>query len=161
VGVLVALLSPVVLAFLVMVAPIIAATAGYDRWRRAQLRRAFVTRWAPSGKDVLLVYSDSPHWQRYVEMHWLPHLAARAVVLNWSGRGTWRERHPLEAAIFRHFAGDREFNPIAIVLPARGPVKVVRFWHAFRDFKHGKPEALRAAERELAEILGISLPVGA
>ena len=149
------------LGFLVIVAPLIVVTAGYDRWRRAQLRRAFLTRWAPSGKDVLLVYSDSPHWQRYVETHWLPQLGARAVVLNWSERATWPERHPLEAAVFRRWAGDREFNPIAIVLPARGPVKVIRFWRAFRDLKHGKPEALRAAERELAAILGVSFPVGA
>lgn len=160
-GVLLALLSPVVIAFLLMVAPILAVTAGYDWWRRAQLRRAFVARWAPAGKDVLLVYSDSPHWQHYVETHWLPQLAARAVVLNWSERGTWPERHPLEAAVFRRWAGDREFNPIAIVLPARGPAKVVRFWRAFRDFKHGKPATLRAAERELAETLGVQLPVGA
>jgi hypothetical protein len=160
-GVLIALLSPVVLAFLVIVAPIIVVAAGYDRARRAQLRRAFARRWGPSGKDVLLVYSDSPHWQRYVEANWLPQIAARAVVLNWSERARWRDCHPLEAAIFRRWAGDREFNPLAIVLPARGPVKVVRFWRAFRDFKHGKPDALRAAERELAELLGISLTVGA
>jgi len=67
----------------------------------------------------------------------------------------------VEAAIFRRWAGDQEFNPIAIVLPVRGPVKVVRFWRAFRDFKHGKSDGLRAAERELSEILGISLRVGA
>jgi len=159
--VLVALLSPLVLAFLVIVAPIIIVTAGYDRWRRAQLRRAFVARWAPSGKDLLLVYSHSPHWQGYVETHWLPQLGARSVVLNWSERAAWPERYPLEAAIFRRWAGDQEFNPIAIVLPVRGPVKVVRFWRAFRDFKHGRSDALRAAERELSDILGISLPVGA
>src|SRR5262245_41226428 len=148
-GVLIALLSPVVVAFLVIAAPIIGVSAGYDWWRRAQLRRAFASRWAPLGKDVLLVYSNSPHWQHYVERHWLPQLAARAVVLNWSERATWRERHPLEAAVFWRWAGVREFNPIAIVLPVRGPVKVIRFWRAFRDFKHGRPEALRAAEREL------------
>ena len=58
-------------------------------------------------------------------------------------------------------AGDREFNPLAIVFPERGLVQVIRFWQAFRDYKHGKERALRAAEAELAAAVGVPLRAGA
>jgi len=154
-------LSPLLLALLILAAPPIAVGRAYDRWQRAKLRRAFTARWGHSGKDILLVYSDSPHWKDYVEAQWLPRLQARAVVLNWSQRADWTGRHPLEAAIFRRWAGDREFNPIAIVIPRQGPVTVVRFWRAFRDYKYGKDRALRAAEQQLAEALDVSSRGGA
>lgn len=51
-------------------------------------------------------------------------------MLNWSERAEWPEHHPLEGRIFRMWAGDREFNPVAIVIPKRGPVRVIRFWQA-------------------------------
>ncbi len=158
---LLAIAAPIILAILVLAAPLIAVGVAYDRWGRAKLQRAFTARWGQAGKDVLLVYSDSPHWKNYIETHWLPRLEARVVVLNWSDRASWADRHPLEAAIFRRWAGDREFNPIAIVLPRHGPVKVVRFWRAFRDYKHGKVRSLRVAEQELAVALGIPGLVGA
>jgi hypothetical protein len=146
-------LSPIILALLAVAAPPIALGLAWDRWHRARLRKAFTARWREAGKDLLLVYSDSPNWKDYVEASWLPRWQARAVVLNWSRRATWDADHPLEAAVFRRWAGDREFNPIAIVIPPRGPVTVVRFWQAFRDYKHGKDRALRLAERRLAEAL--------
>ena len=56
------------------------------------------------------------------------------VVLNWSERSQWRRPVSPEVALFRAFAGAREFNPLAIVVPARGrKVHVVRFWLAFRE----------------------------
>jgi hypothetical protein len=103
------------------------------------------------------VYSNSPNWQTYVEQNWLPQLESVAVVLNWSERHTWPERHPFEAQIFRMWAGAEEFNPIAIVIPVDGAVRVIRFWQAFRDYKHGKDRTLRAAEAELEAALGIAL----
>jgi hypothetical protein len=41
--------------------------------------------WLPRGKDVLLVSSDSPTWQRYMAEEILPLVKQRAIVLNWSG----------------------------------------------------------------------------
>ena len=157
---LLAVLAPVLLVLLVVALPLIAVGLAHDRWQRAKLRRAFMAQWGQAGKDVLLVYSDSPHWKDYVETQWLPRLQSRVVLLNWSERAIWTDRHPLEAAIFRRWAGNREFNPIAIVMPRRGPVKVVRFWQAFRDYKHGKDRSLRAAEQELAVALDVPWLVG-
>jgi hypothetical protein len=110
---------------------------------------------------LLLVYSNSPHWQAYIEERWLPRLQPLAIVLNWSERAQWPKQHPFEAAIFRTWAGDREFNPLAIVIPAHGPVQVIRFWRAFRDYKHGKDHALRVAEHELELAVGVPLEAGA
>jgi len=126
----------------------------YDRWRKGRAVRRFRAAWRTEDRDLLLVYSNSPNWQRYVEETWLPKWGDRAVVLNWSERSKWRRPVPPEVALFRAFAGAREFNPLAIVVPARGrKVHVFRFWLAFRDYKHGKDRLLRAAEADLDRCL--------
>lgn len=150
-----------VLPILILALPFLAGGAWLDRRKRRRLQRGFHDRWGPHGKRLLLVYSNSPTWQAYVEENWLPRLESIAVVLNWSERSTWRERHPLEAEIFRMWAGDQEFNPLAIIVPADGSVRVIRFWQAFRDYKHGKDRTLRAAEAELGAALGVPLGTGA
>lgn len=154
-------LGLLVLPALLLAAPFLAAGAWLDRRRRRRLQRESHARWGAEGKRLLLVYSDSPNWREYIERHWLPPLAPVAVVLNWSERLTWTERHPLEAAIFRAWAGEREFNPIAIVIPPEGAVRVIRFWRAFRNYKHGRPRALRGCEAELEAAVGIPLPAAA
>jgi len=123
-------------------------TFAYNSWRSARARRRFRTAYGPKGKDLLLVYSNSPNWQNYVETAWLPRWGDRAVLLNWSERSGWQPSAP-EVQLFRSVAGDREFNPLAIVVPPRGKPEVVRFWLAFRDYKYGKDRLLRAAETEL------------
>jgi hypothetical protein len=153
----VVLLCVVVLPILILTLPFLAVGAWLDERKRRRLQRGFHDRWGAHGKRLLLVYSNSPNWQVYIEENWLPRLESIAVVLNWSERSTWRERHPFEAGIFRMWAGDQEFNPLAIIIPAHGPVRVIRFWQAFRDYKHGKDRTLRAAEAELEVALGVPL----
>jgi hypothetical protein len=68
-------------------------------------------------------------------------------VLNWSERAQWSEQHPFEAEM-------------AIVVPERTSVQVIRFWQAFRDYKHGKDRTLRAVEAELEAAVGIPLRAG-
>jgi hypothetical protein len=150
-----------VLPILLLALPFLALGMWWNRWKRGRLQRQFQERWGKVGKRLVLVYSNSPHWQAYIEQHWLPVLGPIAVVLNWSERAHWPERHPFEAEIFKRWAGDREFNPLAIVMPPTGAVRTIRFWRAFRDYKHGKDRALRAAERELEVALGMSLRAGA
>jgi hypothetical protein len=151
------LLCIVVLPILLLALPFLGAGAWLDRRKRRRLQREFHRQWGGQGKRLLLVYSNSPTWQGYIEENWLPRLDAIAVVLNWSERSTWAERHPLEAAILQAWAGEREFNPLAIIIPVDGPVRVIRLWQAFRDNKHGKDRTLRAAEAELGAALGIPL----
>ena len=145
----------VLLVIVVGLAALVAAVLLLERWREWWATYRFRRLWGRQGKDLLIVYSDSPHWQVYVEEHWLPKWGDRAVVLNWSQRKQWKKRQP-EVALFHAVAGRTEFNPLGVVVPQRGQrARVVRFWLAFRDFKHGKDRLLRNAEAELVRYLGV------
>jgi hypothetical protein len=115
------------------------------------LKYRFWRRHGREGRFVLFVYSDSPNWKAYVEAHILPRVEGHAVTLNWSRRREWRRTHPFEARVFRRWAGEREFNPLALIIRPGRPVKALRFWQAFRDFKHGKDRALMEAQGALFE----------
>ena len=143
------------LPILFLVSPFWLAGRWWAELRKRRLQRRFHKRWAGEGKRLLLVYSNSPHWQAYIEERWLPRLQEVAVVINWSERARWSEHHPLEAEIFHAVTEDREFNPVAIIIPKEGSLRVIRFWKAFRDYKHGKDQALRRAEAELDDALGL------
>src|SRR5215510_7689530 len=105
------------------------------------------TTWCPHGRYALVVYSNSPIWQQYFEQRVLPEIGDRAVTLNWSDRKSWR--FSLSRALFRMFAGSEEFNPIVIVFqPWRWPRRF-RFFRAFRDFKHGRPEIVEQIRGDL------------
>ena len=124
-----------------------------DRLKEARLRRAFEREHGAAGRRLVIVYSRSRHWQEHVERHWLPRYGDRAVVLDWSERSRWpRAGAPVAVEAFRRWGGAREFNPLVIAVPRRGPVRTVRFWRAFRDLKHGKDRTLRAAEAELERL---------
>ena len=99
-------------------------------------------------RRVLFVYSDSPNWKEHIEVNILPKLPPSTVVLNWSQRRSW-PKFNLSVILFRCFAGEREFNPIALVFERFDRVERYRFWQPFRDAKHGRPEALQMLEARL------------
>jgi hypothetical protein len=113
------------------------------------LRLAVELSWGMRGKRVLLVYSNSPHWQEYIESTWLPRLEPYAIVLNWSERSRWWKESRFAARVFRHWAPHQGFNPMAVLFPRFGPTRRVSFYQAFREFKHGKEATLREAEETL------------
>lgn len=136
--------------------PIIIPVGLLSRWIKGKrLRHQFELKWGRHGKRFLLVYSESPKWQKHIEEKWIPKLKERAVFLNWSRRGEWYRvlNTPIEAKILRHWGGYREFNPMAIYFPRKGKIKTIRFWKAFKDFKHGKEVGLYKTEREMFDIL--------
>ena len=114
----------------------------------------FIASVSPSWRGVrgLLVYSNSPTWQSYIEENWIPRLSSEIRLINWSERSRWRSS--LAVRIFRHFVGDHhDFNPSFILFQGlRAPV-VFRFFYAFRDFKHGNEDALKHLEGRLFEEL--------
>jgi hypothetical protein len=112
--------------------------------------------WCTRGKDILFVYSDSPVWHDYLEEHILPRIAARSVVLNWSERRHWLDSYALAALVFRHFGGYREYNPLAIYFRPLRPHRRFRFWKAFRDYKHGKPDSLHRVESDFFQAIGLA-----
>lgn len=130
---------------------LVLGTWAYQAWDARRARRAFEAAHGRHGRRLVIVYSRSPHWQRYVEEHWLPRYGSRAVVLNWSDRSAWRTMSPkpAEIALFERLSGRSEYNPLVLGVPPRGRIRVIRFWRAFRDFKHGREHALRRAEAEL------------
>lgn len=175
-------LAPLIFAVLVLAVPLVLIRGAWERFRTGALRREFLSVHGGQGKRALLVYSNSPNWKSYIEERWLPRLEDHVVLLNWSERGTW-SRSALETRVFRTFSGDREFNPIVIIfldsppsdldtwlaairrgdllrifVPHAAGTEVVRFWKAFRDFKHGRDGRLRDAERRMFTVLGIDAP---
>ena len=132
----------VVLLFYVVAYPFILS---YRQW----LTFHFWQRHGKHGRFILFVYSDSPNWKDYIEANILPRIESHAFTLNWSKRKEWQRINPFEAKVFHHWAGDKEFNPMALVFSPGGKVQDVRFWRAFRDFKHGKEGLLKQSERLL------------
>jgi len=148
-GLLVALVLPLAVVLVPGILIGIPAHRAYGRWLRTRRART----WRRRGKRILLVYPCSPNWQSYIDTTWLPQVAPHAVVLDWSDRGQWPKRAPVEVLAFRYWGGTNEFNPLALLFPRRGRVRTLRFWQAFRDLKHGNELALRTAEVELFEFI--------
>jgi hypothetical protein len=109
--------------------------------------------WCLRGRDILLVYSDSPIWRDYFEQDIIPHLGDRAIVLNWSQRKHWRLT--VARLAFSHFGGYRQFNPLAVVFRPFHRTRTFRFWKPFRDFKHGRSAALQEMELEFFSLIGV------
>jgi hypothetical protein len=112
--------------------------------------------WLPRGKDILVVYSRSPHWMEYFEPGLIPRLAQRSQVLNWSDRAIWSTLDT-RTIVFRAFAGNRSFNPIVILFkPFRWPERF-RFFEPFKHRKHGNDQPLRELEEQVAVRLGVPI----
>jgi hypothetical protein len=108
--------------------------------------------WLPKGKDILLVYSNSAIWQEYMETQVLPLVQERAIILNWSERRQW-PKWSLGVAVFTHFGGEREYNPlVALFRPARR-VRLFRFWPAFKDWKQGYRAPVERLRQDLLSAL--------
>lgn len=108
--------------------------------------------WVPRGRDILFVSSDSPIWQDYMATQVLPIVQDRAVVLNWSARKTW-DRWTLTVAVFRHFGGWREFNPMVLLFRPLHRARVFRFFPAFQDWKRGHREPVDRLRQDLLSAL--------
>ena len=137
----------VVLALLPVLVPLaLLAAAAYLLWALV-LRLLVLVLWAPRGRRVLVVYSNSPHWKSYFEDHLLPRLGSSSVVLNWSERRDWS--FTLARCLFRFYGGPKAYNPLVVVIHPLGRAAIFRFWPAFRDAKHGRVEPLQRLEKEL------------
>lgn len=104
--------------------------------------------WLPRGRDVLLVYSDSPIWQEYMTKQIIPLVASRAEILNWSERNRWSD-WSLAVRVFRTYSGGKDFNPMVILFPPMGKARFFRFLPAFQDWKQGNPVSLEHMRQDL------------
>jgi hypothetical protein len=117
---------------------------------RFKFRKAAISQ----GKFILFVYSDSPHWKSYIERNILPQIQDHAVILNWSERNQW-DTTSWPVRVFKHWGGRKDFNPLAVVFCSLTQVRVIRFYPAFLDFKHGKEALLRQAESQLLDLANL------
>lgn len=108
--------------------------------------------WLPRGKDVLLVYSESPIWHDYMVDDVLPLVQERAMVLNWTERNQWGE-WSLSVFAFRFFGGNYAFNPMVVLFRPLCRARTFRFWPAFKEWKHGDREPVEKLRRELSLLL--------
>ena len=139
-------------AVLVLLSPLILLVLALHFVHKAALYTLVWLLWLPQGRDVLLVYSDSPIWREYMTTQILPLVKERAVILNWSERRTW-PKWSLAVHVFQSFGGGQNFNPlIAIFRPFRG-ARVLRFYAAFKDWKHGHTEPVEQLRKDLLLIL--------
>jgi len=132
---------------LILLAILIMNFSDFIQKRQKQsCEREFRRKYVSVGKFVLFIYSNSPNWQTYIEENILSKIEKYSIVLNWSQRKTWRDICAVGVEAHRIWGGDNEHNPIAIVFLPQNQVRVIRFWKAFRDFKHGNTEKLKSAE---------------
>jgi hypothetical protein len=108
--------------------------------------------WVPRGRDILFVSSDSPIWHEYMATQVLPIVQDRAVVLNWSARKTWG-KWELAVAVFRHFGGGHEFNPMVLLFRPLRRARAFRFFPAFQDWKRGYTEPVDRLRQDLLSAL--------
>jgi hypothetical protein len=109
--------------------------------------------WCLRGRYILLVYSNSPIWFDYIEKEIMPHLKDRAVILNWTERNRWKKS--IAVLAFRHFGGERAFNPMVTVFQPFHFAKVFRFFEPFQEYKHGQPAEVEKIKTELFDFLNI------
>jgi hypothetical protein len=141
------------LAFLLLV--ILLAVGAYvrHRLRGALLLRQIRATW-PSGKVALLAYTKNRKWSPYIDERILPEIEKCTVVVDRTD-AQWKERHPLEEKVIRHWAGRREYNPVVIAfIPKRKP-QVFRFYEAFQDTRRGHTADL---ERQTVALLALLKP---
>ena len=162
------LVSPVLIATVIVALPAIAVLELRRALRRTAVRRAFEDKWGRHGMRVLLAYSDDTRWRERIEQHWLPRIGRRTVVLDRKARQTFVPATPIEAQVFEHWAGARDFDPMAIVIPATGPVRTLRFRDAFVAHFGGREQQLAIEEERLfalveglGETPGVVAPDGA
>lgn len=110
-------------------------------------------RWSGTPVRGILIYSNSPKWQEYIEREWLPRLGDRVIVLNWSERKKWTRS--LAVLLFRHHIDASSYainyNPSVILLRGCRYPYLYRYFYAFRNVKHGDDQALKKLEGQMFE----------
>lgn len=108
--------------------------------------------WLPQGKDVMIVYSESPIWNEYMTTQVIPLIGKRSVDLNWSERKKW-PKWSLQTHVFYSFGGHTEFNPMVIIFRPFRLALVFRFWSAFKDWKLGYTRPVETLRGEILRSL--------
>tara|TARA_R110002072_G_scaffold95501_1_gene210577 strand:+ start:977 stop:1450 length:474 start_codon:yes stop_codon:yes gene_type:complete len=109
----------------------------------------------PENTFILFTYSESENWTDYIEQKIIPRIAAHAQIINRSQQKDWKSRYPTERRALESW-GNLNINPVAIVFRPWKPAKVIAFYEAFRDLKHGKESTINAKTEELFQWLPVN-----
>tara|TARA_R110000868_G_C10545826_1_gene735414 strand:- start:64 stop:543 length:480 start_codon:yes stop_codon:yes gene_type:complete len=142
------LLIPIGLFLVIFVAPLFLLALLWKKVVGFWLNFRFRLKHNFPDKEILFIYSNSPIWLEYIEESLLDKLQHNAVFLNWSERSKWNSSQ-LEVKVFRHWADDKEFNPMAIVFEENLKVRTIRFYKAFKNRNHGDERLLKLKQKEL------------
>ena len=140
------LVAPFLAATVVVALPAIAVLELRRAFRRRGIRRAWEARWGANGMRVVLAYSDDTRWRERIEQVWLPRIGRQTVILPWRETRRFLPGSSIESQVFDHWAGDRDRDPIAIVIPREGRVRTLHFREAFNAHFGGQETALTALE---------------
>lgn len=127
---------------------LLAAIAVTWRLRIHRAVRRFTRRHGPA-KDLLVVYTASPHWQPWIEERWLPRWGERLVLFNRTH--PWSAEQP-EAALWQLLRAGGDHTPMAVVVRPWRPL-VFRLYRAFLAQKEGRPAALQEMESRISAAL--------
>jgi hypothetical protein len=147
-----AVLVVFLLLLLLLILPLVLLSLTLWYFHRIVLYLLVWLLWLPQGKNILFVYSDNPIWREHMTAQLLPLVHERAVALNWSERSKW-PRLSFRVHVFRSFGGGSEFNPLIVLFRPWRPARVLRFWRAFKEWKHGYTEPVDSLRRELVSLL--------
>ena len=142
------LTAPLVIAIVLLLIPLLPVLLAAYLCYAIVLQIVIWLVWCARDINVLLVYSESPNWQDYIETELIPKLPPSTIRMNWSERRKWKWC-TLPVMAFRLFGGSREFNPMVIVFRPFRWAKTFRLWKAFKELKHGKPAQLEEIESQL------------
>lgn len=144
--------AALVVVFLPLLVPLLLISLTLYVAHRIALYMLVWVLWLPRGKDMLVVYSDSPIWHEYMATQVLPLVQERAIVLNWSERNRWR-RFSFRTHVFQCFGGSREFNPLVVLFRPFHRARTFRFWLPFKDWKRGYREPVEGLRQDLFSAL--------
>jgi hypothetical protein len=141
------LLAPFIVVVAVVLLPVVfllfVARSFGHLWYVSRLRASW-----PSGKFVLIAYTESELWAPYIENVLLPQIAEHCVVVNRS-RENWKRQFPAERGALSFWGGWRAYNPIAVVLRPWGRVRVFRLYEAFKQRKRRPSPSLEEMAGQL------------
>jgi hypothetical protein len=106
----------------------------------------------PSGKVALIAFTRNRKWSPYIDERILPEIERCSVVIDRSD-AQWKEKHPLEERAIRHWAGQREYNPVVITFLPKQKPRVFRFYEAFQETRRGHTKDLEHQTESLLAAL--------
>lgn len=141
----------IALPVLILVVPVLLAVLIHDAVAKIHIRKKLLNSW-PEGKFILFTYSDSPNWAQYIEANILPKIEDHSIIINRTKYPDWKSQFKTEKRAVELWAS-LKINPLAIIFTETGKVKIIEFYDAFRDLKHGKEQTINSKCEELMNAL--------